>query len=70
MAGAPGKLATGHDGCESGEAAPNIWIPKKATLAPISALAGKGADEQPEQQLINIMYYVVWFGSVCVPVHE
>jgi hypothetical protein len=52
VAGAAGEQATDHDSSESGEAAPHI---SKPAPAPICALAGKGADKQPELQSINLM---------------
>jgi hypothetical protein len=34
---------------------PTSGSPRKPVPAPSRSLAGKGADKQPEQQLINIM---------------
>ncbi len=59
VAGAAGEQATDHDSCKSGEAAPHCGptseSPSKPVPAPSRALAGKGADKQPEQQLMYLM---------------
>jgi hypothetical protein len=52
---AGGEQATDHDGGESGKLPPTSESPSKPAPAPSRALAGKGADKQPEQQLINLM---------------